>query len=415
MAITEEAWPAVFDRKDKSAKAEAIQGDMTRKSMLRPDQQRDILLVTQDVELTEKLRAGFGEKNHFTFHSLKGTVIEIETLPSAGVLPAVVIIDLKTAHAEDLAALERAKRTRFAKTPIIAITSYLDQDIVRRLVQIKIDDWLPKESAFLDIYKSCERLARTAVVTQRHREAVCYSFFPAAGGAGNTTLAIQTAFTLAHDKRKPASVCLVDLNFQDGTVADYLDIAPSFKIEELANAPGRLDSQLLEVMLTRHASGISVLATPRLPAKYLEISEGLIGTVLGLLSQSFDYLVIDLPKNWYPWTDNVIWGSNQVYVVTNFTVPALKHARYVVDAIKGKGGGEATVSVIVNKYREKLFGTGLVKKDAETLLRDLLGGFVPDVPDVVQEAINRGLPMSEISPGGKVEKALERIILKSRT
>ncbi len=389
---------------------------MTQKNMLRPDQQRDILLVTQDVELTEKLRSGFNEKNHFAFRSLKGTVTEIDGLTSANSLPAVVIIDLKQATAEELGALERAKQTRFAKTPIIAVTSYLDQEIVRRLVQIRIDDWLPKETTFVDLYKSCERLARATIVDRRVREAVCYSFFPAAGGAGNTTLAIQTAFTLAKDPRKqPAAVCLVDLNFQDGTVADYLDLAPSFKLEELANAPGRLDSQLLEVMLTRHASGISVLATPRLPAKYLEISEGLIGTVLGLLSQSFDYLVIDLPKNWYPWTDNVIWGSNQVYVVTNFTVPALKHARYVVDAMKGRAGSEAAISVIVNKHREKLFGTGLLKKDAETLLRDWLAGFVPDVPDVVQEAINRGLPMSEVSPGSKVEKALERILLKNKT
>jgi pilus assembly protein CpaE len=322
---------------------------------------------------------------------------------------------LKTALPEDLAALERLKRTRFAKTPIVAISSYLDQDIVRRLVQIKIDDWLPKDSPFLDIYKSCERLARTPIADRREREAVCYSFFPAAGGAGNTTLAVQTAFSLGGRKGGGlSSVCLVDLNFQDGSVADYLDIAPAFKVEELAGTPGRLDSQLMEVMLARHSSGLSVLATPRLPGKYLEISEGMIGTVLGLLTQSFDHIVIDLPKNWYPWTDNVIWGSNHIYVVTNFTVPALKHARYLLDAITAKAAGEATVSVIVNKYREKLFGSGLAKRDAEALLRDWLAGFVPDAPDLVQEAINQGMPMSQISPGGKVEKALERILQKQK-
>jgi pilus assembly protein CpaE len=414
MAITEEFWPSVYRRRDKQEPGTSVHGDMTRKSTLQASQQRDILLVTQDVELTERLRTGFVEKDRFALRSLKGTVTEIEQFLASGAIPGILIIDLKMALAEDLAALERIKRTRFSKTPVVAISSYLDQDIVRRLVQIKIDDWLPKDSSFLDIYKSCERLSRAPVMDRREREAVCYSFFPAAGGAGNTSLAIQTAFSLAKASREPGSTCLVDLNFQDGTVADYLDIAPAFKIEELAGAPGRLDSQLLDVMLARHSSGLSVLATPRLPAKYLEISEGLIGTVLGLLSQSFQNLVIDLPKNWYPWTDNVIWGSNQVYIVTNFTVPALKHARYLLDAITAKAVNEAKVSVIVNKHREKLFGAGLVKKDAEQLLRDWLAGFVPDMPDVVQEAINRGLPMSEVSPGSKVEKALERIILKNK-
>jgi pilus assembly protein CpaE len=414
MAITEAFRPTIGGRKGKQEQAGTDENGMTRKSTLGANQQRDILLVTQDVELTERLRQGFDDKDQFALRSLKGAIIEIEEFLAAGAMPGILIIDLKTALAEDLAALERLKRTRFSMTPIVAISSYLDQDIVRRLVQIKIDDWLPKDSPFLDIYKSCERLSRMPPPDRREREAVCYSFFPAAGGAGNTTLAIQTAFSLGGRKGGLASVCLVDLNFQDGSVADYLDIAPAFKVEELAGAPGRLDSQLMEVMLARHSSGLSVLATPRLPGKYLEISEGLIGAVLGLLTQSFDHIVIDLPKNWYPWTDNVIWGSNHVYVVTNFTVPALKHARYLLDAITSKSVNEAKVSVIVNKYREKLFGSGLMKRDAEALLRDWLAGFVPDAPDLVQEAINRGLPMSEISPGGKVEKALERILQKQK-
>jgi pilus assembly protein CpaE len=279
-------------------------------------------------------------------------------------------------------------------------------------VQIKIDDWLPKDSPFIDIYRSCERLNRTPQVENRNKDAVCYSFFPAAGGCGNTTLAIQTAFILGRESRQMGSTCLVDLNFQDGSIADYLDIAPAFRIEELANAPGRLDRQLLDVMLTRHSSGLSVLATPRVPAKYFEISEGLIGAVLGLLSRSFDHVVIDLPKNWYPWMDNVIWGSNYVYVVTNFTVPALRHARYVLDAISAKAVNEAKVGVIVNKYRQKLFGAGLKRSDAEQLLRDWLAGFVPDRADLVQEAINRGMPVSEVSRGSKLEKALACILHK---
>ena len=69
---------------------------------------------------------------------------------------------------------------------------------------------LPKESSFVDVYKSCERLARAPSGERRTKEAVVYSFFPAAGGAGTTTLAIQAAFSLAGDKKQPASVCLVD-------------------------------------------------------------------------------------------------------------------------------------------------------------------------------------------------------------
>jgi len=414
MAIMEKLRPAPAA----AAKVQAGHGAgldaMAKQSALRGDQQVDILLISEDTELKDLLARGFAEKRHFNLKAVKGRVSDTETLLLRDPLPGVLLIDLKTAAQEDLAALERIKRGRYVDTPIIALSSFLDQEIVRRLVQIKVDDWLPKDSPFIDIYRSCERLNRTPLVEHRNKDAVCYSFFPAAGGSGTTTLAIQTAFIVGRTNKQLASTCLVDLNFQDGAIADYLDIAPVFRIEELANAPGRLDRQLMEVMLTRHSSGLAVLATPRVPAKYFEVSEGLIGAVLGLLSRSFDNVVIDLPKHWFPWMDYVIWGSNQVYIVTNFTVPALRHARYVLDAISAKAVPDAQVSVIVNKYREKLFASGLKKSDAEQLLRDWLAGFIPESTDLVHEAINRGLPIAEVSRSSKFEKALQRIIVKGK-
>ncbi|NJM34045.1 MAG: MinD/ParA family protein [Rhodomicrobium sp.] len=410
MVVMEKFRPAAVALADHADKPGAALDNMARQSALRGDQQVDILLISEDVELKELLANGFGEKKHFVLKAVKGKISNTENFLNVEALPGVLLVDLKAAGPDDLAALERIKRGRYADTPIIALSSYLDQEIVRRLVQIKVDDWLPKDSPFVDIYRSCERLNRTPAVENRNKDATCYSFFPASGGAGNTTLAIETAFILGRDSRQMENTCLVDLNFQNGSIADYLDVAPAFRIEELANAPGRLDRQLLDVMLTRHSSGLSVLATPRVPAKYFEVSEGLIGAVLGLLTRSFDNVVIDLPRNWYPWMDNVIWGSNYVYIVTNFTVPALRHARYVLDAIQAKATDDAKVGVIVNKYREKMFGAGLKKSDAEQLLRDWLAGFIPDSADVVHEAINRGMPVSEVSRGSKLEKSLERIL-----
>ncbi len=410
MSIMEKLRPVSATTVENAEGARGGLGDMTRQSSLRGDQQVDVLLISEDVELKELLANGFVEKRHFALKTIKGRISNSENFLNMEALPGVLLVDLQTASPDELSALERIKRGRYADTPIIALSSYLDQEIVRRLVQIKVDDWLPKDSPFVDIYRSCERLNRTPAVEARNKDAVCYSFFPAAGGAGTTTLAIQTAFLLGRSNRQMENTCLVDLNFQDGSIADYLDIPPAFRIEELANSPGRLDRQLLDVMLTRHPSGLSVLATPRVPAKYVEVSEGLIGAVLGLLSRSFDHVVIDLPKNWYPWMDNVIWGSNRVFIVTDFTVPALRHARYVLDAITAKAVNDARVSVIVNKHREKLLGASLKKRDAEQLLRDWLAGFIPDCPDLVHEAINRGLPVSDVSRGNKLEKAMERIL-----
>ena len=413
MSIMEKLRPASVAETASKNLAITARDDMTSSSALSGGSAADVLLISEDLELKSVISNGFAEKKHFILKTIKGAVSETENFLNLEAQPGVVLLDLKTAGTDELAALERVKRGAFADVPVIALSSFLDHDIVRKLVQIKVDDWLPKDASFTDIYRACERLYRKPNTQMLNKDATCYSFVPASGGSGTTTLAIETAFLIGRAKHQLGSTCLVDLNFQDGCIADYLDISPSFRIEELASAPGRLDRQLLDVMLSRHASGLAVLATPRVPGKFIHVDESLIGMVLGLLSRSFDQVIIDLPKSWYPWMDNVIWGSNHVYVVTNFTVPALRHARYVLDAILAKAVNDARVSVIVNRHREKLLGGGLKKADAEQLMRDWLAGFIPDCADLVHEAINRGMAVSEVNKGNKLEKALQRILKKS--
>ena len=76
-------------------------------------------------------------------------------------------------------------------------------------------------------------------------EAQIFTFLPAVGGAGVTTLAVQTAMLLLNSgARGKTSTCLVDLDFQHGACADYLDIEPRLNISEIEPSPERLDRQL---------------------------------------------------------------------------------------------------------------------------------------------------------------------------
>ncbi len=387
---------------------------MAIKNEMGTNQTVDVLLVTRDAELKEKFLEVFTEKDRFALRVINTRVSDFENLMPEIEIPELLVIDLDKAGMIDTEALERIKKSKFVATPLLVLSNYLDQDTVRSLVRIKVDDWLPSDCSSADLYKSCERALRKPDPEAALQDADCHAFFPVSGGCGNTTLAIQAAFLLGKKNGQLSRTCLVDLNLQDGTVADYLDLTPSFKIEELSTAPGRLDRQLLDVMISRHPTGLAVLATPRVPARYLDVSDGIVASVLGLLSKSFDTIVIDLPKNWRPWTDNVIWGANKIYVVSAFTVPALRQARFAADAIAAKTNATGEVSVIVNRYNRSLFGGGLTRKDAERVLGDRLRGLVPDLGNAVLEAINRGLPVSEISSGSKLETRLETILLADK-
>ncbi len=379
-------------------------------SELRVLRSHDALLVTEDGSFRERLSAEFAERCQFTLRAFSGRLPELEEKIAGIKLPNVLIADLSQGSVADIENLERLKKSNFSKVPIIAISSHLDQHMVRGLLQVKVEDWLPAGCSSADVHSSCEAAVRARMAEEVDGEPKCTAFFPAGGGCGNTTLAIEAAFLIGNRTKQLQSTCLVDLNLQGGATADYLDLTPAFQLSELCNNSSRLDRQLLDVMLTRHPSGLAVLAAPHAPGQFLDINEGAVASILGLLSEAFDHLIIDLPRNWSPWTDNVIWGSDRVFVVTAFTVPALRQGRFLAEAIAAKADAKTEVSVIVNKFHEPLMGAGLTRKDAESIIGTRLGGFIPNLGSAVDDAINRGMTLSETRAGNKIGKRLLQVL-----
>src|SRR5439155_2679866 len=152
-----------------------------------------------------------------------------------------------------------------------------------------------------------------------------YTFLPAVGGAGVTTLAVQSAMMLLNSgPRGKSSTCLVDLDFQHGACADYLDLEPRLNLGEIEPRPERLDRQLLEVMLSHHPSGLAVVAAPNRPAEMRSFDPDVVTRLLDMVSTTFDYVVFDMPRTWFSWTDSVLLGSNELFIVSELTVPGLR-------------------------------------------------------------------------------------------
>ncbi|WP_245482087.1 CpaE family protein, partial [Mesorhizobium sp. M7A.F.Ca.CA.002.14.1.2] len=238
-----------------------------------------------------------------------------------------------------------------------------------------------------------------------------YTFMPAAGGVGTTTLALQTAFQLHHSVTRGASTCVVDLNFQQGACAEYLDLEPRFDITEIENQPERLDRQLLDVMLSKHASGLCVLAAPAHPAEMRSFKTDVVVRMLDLVSAYFDNVVIDMPRTWFPWTETVLLGSNKLYIVAEMTVPCLRHTQRLIQAVYETAGKEVKPNVIVNRFEQKMFDNGIKQADVQEILGEHFVGGIANNYRLVREAVDRGVPLHEIDPNANVVNDLKKIIL----
>ena len=213
---------------------------------------------------------------------------------------------------------------------------------------------------------------------------------------------------LKGENGQKTKTCLVDLDFQHGSCCDYLDLEPRLDLDEIEPRPERLDRQLLEVMLSEHPSGLKVIAAPSRPAEMRSFDFEVVTRLLDLVAAHFDNVVIDVPRTWFAWTDSVLIGSNRLFLVTEMTVPGLKHARHLVNVIRERLPDGPQLEVIVNRFEQRLFGPGLRRADIEQALGDSLAATIPNNFRLVSEAIDRGVPLDEVKAGNNIAHVAEQ-------
>jgi pilus assembly protein CpaE len=133
--------------------------------------------------------------------------------------------------------------------------------------------------------------------------------------------------------------------------------------------------------------------------------------LLDLVSTHFDYVVFDMPRTWFSWTDSVLLGSNKLFIVSEMTVPGLRHAKGLVGAIRERMGDEPQPQVIVNRFEQRMFTPGLKKSDIEQALGHDFAAVIPNHYRLVREAIDRGIPLDEVKAGNKITSQLKRLIM----
>jgi pilus assembly protein CpaE len=370
-----------------------------------------VVVLTADGAFEQAVRATFGASSQIDLRLITGLLAgQIETLDLSDA--TVAVLDLDAAREEEMLALQRLMARADAWPPIVVVTQKFDENVARALLQMRVADFLVKPVAAVELVRACARVA-TGKAGAATTEAQIYTYLPAVGGAGVTTLAVQTAMLLLNsgNARTRPSTCLVDLDFQHGAVADYLDLEPRLNLSEIEPRPERLDRQLLEVMLSHHASGLAVVAAPNRPAEMRSFDPDVVTRLLDMVSSNFDYVVFDMPRTWFSWTDSVLLGSNKLFIVSESTVPSLRHAKHLVAAIKERLGEAPQPQVIVNRFQQRMFSSGLRRADLVQALGDAFAAAIPNDYNLVREAIDRGVPLDEVRPGNKITLQLKKLVV----
>ena len=233
---------------------------------------------------------------------------------------------------------------------------------------------------------------------------VTISFVPSAGGVGNTTLVIETAVLIHSNKAyQHRKICIVDLDFQNSHVCDYLDSEPRLHIAEFSSAPERLDDQLFESFRTRHSSGIDIFAAPRSKFYSDTLNIDALDALFGMIAKRYDLVFVDCPLTWFSWTAPIIAASDGAVITGINTIPCLRQISETLALVRSSGSAALQIGIVINKCERTLLGSIVRRKDAEMVLRDERLFLIANRPEAI-ESVNIGVPMALAASSGKLRR-----------
>jgi pilus assembly protein CpaE len=280
----------------------------------------------------------------------------------------------------------------------ILISDAISIDDYKRIARTEGADWVSTDAnvrEILDIIgRDQSRIEAVKTGQPSERSSVAISFVPSAGGVGNTTLAVETGVLLTTGKAtRGRKICLIDLDFQSSNVCDYLDVEPRLQIQEISADPERLDAQLFDIFISRHASGLDVFAAPRTKFEYRDLDIAALDTLLSMAAVRYDLILVDCPVTWFSWTPKILGASDAVLVTGMNTVPGLRQIAETLAAIRRLPQLPNQIVVAVNRCRRRLFGGIIQRNHVETVLgREQV--FYVGEEAMALESINTGAPMA---------------------
>jgi pilus assembly protein CpaE len=285
----------------------------------------------------------------------------------------------------------------------------------KRLVQTGGADWASTRDAPEEIVEILARRGKgsaAAIAEPPGTEPVMVAFVPSAGGVGNSTLAIEVGIQLKSAKRtRGRRICLLDLDFQNSHVCDYLDIEPRMQIHEIATNPERLDAQLFELFVSHHSSGLDVLAVPRSRDNPPDLDPHTLEALFRMTATRYDLILLDLPVPWFNWTRQLLSAAEVVLVSGLNTIPGLRQVAESLTAVRAVERVPARVAVVLNRCEHHLVGGIARRHHVKNLLGEEQVFFVRDDPENAVQSVNTGIPMAAQGRGGKVNKDIAPIAL----
>jgi pilus assembly protein CpaE len=282
-----------------------------------------------------------------------------------------------------------------AGTKVVVAGRANDIVLYRQLMARGVSEYLVAPFGAVDFVQGISQLFRAPGAKPLGR---LIGFVGAKGGVGASTIAHNLAWSLASITKMATIIADFDLAF--GTAALNYNQDPPQGVADAVFDPGRVDSMLVDRVLSKCGDHLSLLAAPAALDRVLDFSETSFDTLLDAMRAAAPWIVLDVPHVWSGWARRALIASDELMVVANPDLANLRNAKNLIDALKAARLHDHPPRLVLN-------GVGMLKRPeiATAEFAKTVGvepiAIIPHDAKLFGSAANNGQMLAELEPKGK--------------
>ncbi|MCJ2034606.1 CpaE family protein [Methylobacterium sp. J-068] len=309
--------------------------------------------------------------------------------------PNVIVIETQGAKSRPLECLDSLAEVCDEGTKVVVIGHVNDVQLYRQFIQRGVSEYLMAPVVAIDLIQAISDLFTVPGSKPVGRTVAVVG---AKGGVGTSTIAHNLAWTIAREQ--DTATVIADLDIAFGTASLNFNQDPPQGIAEAVFAPDRLDSNLLDRLLSKCSDNLSLLAAPATLDRTTDLSEPAFDNLLDLLRAAVPCIVLDVPHVWTAWSRRMLIGADEILIVASPELASLRNTKNLLTLLQQNRPNDRKPRVILN-------GAGLPKRPeiaAAEFAKSLdatIGASVPFDAALFGTAANNGQMIAEVQSGAK--------------
>jgi pilus assembly protein CpaE len=317
--------------------------------------------------------------------------------------PNVIVLEAVADPATLVSHLESLSESCDPGTKVVVIGHVNDVQLYRDLIRRGVSEYLIAPLEPLDILRTLSELYISPEARNLGR---VIAVMGAKGGVGASTVAHNISWAIA--RNLDASTVVVDLDIAFGTAGLNFNQDPPQGIAEAVFAPERLDSNMLDRLLSRCSDNLALLAAPAILDRTVDLDEDALEQLLDLLRASVPCIILDVPHQWNAWVKRTVLGADEILIVAEPELASLRNAKNLVDLSRATRPNDAVARLVLNRVGVPKRPEINAGEFSKALGIDVLST-VPFDAQLFGTAANNGQMIAEVQAGSKATEAFTQI------